>query len=248
MMSRPVTAFPPRPERMDVDRLLAAIHGNDPAAFRELYERYSPSLRRGIRRFTSKVPHLRLQEEDVVSFAWMRLLARQRKLLRSYDPKRASFGRFMALVGANSAWKMAALKPEPAREGLTGEDTRSIEELVQVDDIETVLVDRELLTKLSEALERALSREELKLFEDVVVQQRSAREVAQELELSEAVVWKRVSRLRKKVTQIAEAVLHDAGPPTHVAPLAAVLVSCMALIGFAGDGLARDPSGWEARS
>lgn len=202
MIGSHVPTGPNRNETMDAAHLRAAIHGDDPAAFRELYRRYLPHLRHGVRAFLYKCPRLRSQEEEIVSRAWVRLLARQRKLLRSFDPQRASFEYFMSMVGANTAWQVAMLKPSPSHAWGEAHEDQLVAALPSDASTEAIIADRELLTKLSEELQRVLSERELRLLTDVIVWQRPANEVAEELGIGVEAVWTATSRLRKKLEAI----------------------------------------------
>ena len=192
---------------------MAAILGNDPAAFRELYRTYLPDLRRGVRAFLHKCPRLRPQEEEIVSRAWVRLLARQRKLLRAYDPQRASFGYFMSMVGANTAWQVATLKPRPSHAWQDAHEDQLVAELPGGIDVEAIIADRELLAKLHDKVRQALSDRELRLLEDVIVWQRPGSEVANELGIGVEALWAATSRLRKKLDGIVNSMTEQAQEP-----------------------------------
>ena len=192
-----VKADPKRDERMDPGRLMAAIHDDDPAAFRELYDTYASDIRYGVRCFLRKVPRLVPHEDDIVGQAWVRLLARNRKQLRVFDPNKASFAHFLRMVGANTAWQEADQKKhpswwskEPAVEGHRGSrDT----------DVERIVGHRVLLEELNRRLEDGLSDREMIILKEVIVFRRPAKEVAQELGVATEVVWAATSRLRKKL-------------------------------------------------
>ncbi|MEM9458963.1 MAG: hypothetical protein AAGF11_32590 [Myxococcota bacterium] len=203
-----------RQEKMDPTRLDAAIHDGDSAAFRELYRHYLPDLRYGVRAFIHKVPRLRPYEEEIVSRSWVRLLARDRKWLRSYDPRKASFGYFMSMVGANTAWQMASLKEFSARPQIHLFDREELARQASDLDIEALAMDRQLLAKLDERLQHEFSERELVLFEEVIVRQRSAKDVARDFGISADAVWTATSRLRKKITVLRQ----DLDPRAPPAP------------------------------
>lgn len=225
-----MTVDPTRAEKMDPARLMAAIHDDDPAAFAELYRAYLPSLCRGVRAFIRKLPRLQPFEDDIVSRAWVRLLARDRKLLRSYDPKRASFAYFMSMIGANTAWQLAARKEHSQRLRIDELDERALAELASCADMESIVVDRELLSKLDEQIQRVASERELRLLEEVLILQRPAKEVAEELGVSVEVVWAATSRLRKKLESLARELSYELSHPSRASgrALEALLV-CLAV-------------------
>lgn len=186
---------------MEIHRLMAAIHDDDAMAFRDLYEEYVSELRFGVRCFLRKVPRLIPHEDDIMSRAWLRLLARDRKWLRAFDPQRGTFTNFMRMAGVNTAWQVADLKSHPSRwlDAPAFEASDDAEE-----DLETLVVNRDLLEEASRRLEQALSARERLILEKVIVLKRSAPDIARELGISSSAVWTATTRLRQKIAPLLE--------------------------------------------
>ena len=188
---------------MDVDRLMHAIHGRDPRAFRELYEAYASDLRYGVRRFIRKIPRLAPHEDDIVGRAWIRLMARQRKLLRSFDPSKGTFTYFMRMVGANTAWQVGELKSH-ASKWTRPTDTEQVTTRSADDDLEDLIGHRELLEKLDLRFRQMFTERERFIFTEVFICKRSATDIAASLKVTPEVIWSATSRLRKKLAKIVE--------------------------------------------
>lgn len=229
-------------EKMDLDRIRLAINGDDPAAFRELYNTYGPDLRYGVRRFIRKVPRLKPHQEDIMSRAWERLLGRERKLLRSFDPGKGTFTYFIRLVGANTAWQEADRRGQPS---LCSADV-DVERMTSDSnggDIERLIADRELLSQVDARLRKDLSERDLMLLEQVFILRRSAKEVAELLDMSVEAVWAATTRLRKKLEPVGkdlECELSEGGESPASGPKLVVAYLMFRALGALDDARSED--------
>lgn len=229
---RPMPEDPPKSEeKLPLDRILVAIRTNDAAAFRELYDAYAGELRLGIRCFIRKVPRLRSHEEDILGRAWVRLLSRDRKWLRAFDPERGSFTYFMRMVGLNTAWEVAALKGHASWWSSGEAESPSA---IDDTDVEQVIGHRGMLEELSRRFDRELSDRDRAILEQVIVLGLPAKEVAEALEMTTSAVWTATNRLRKKLEDLTADLRRELGENER--PTAARLERVVVLV-LMGAGL-----------
>ncbi|MEM6992988.1 MAG: hypothetical protein AAF721_20900 [Myxococcota bacterium] len=207
----------------DREELDAALSG-DAAALRRLCVALFPTVQHSVAamlRYRGPGPTRAQERDDLVQEVFRYLLDNDARPLRLWDPERAG-GRtlksWVGLIAGRHAGRLAARRRNrEARETGEAEVEESDASLTDT------LVQRDLLAKLLDRLERDLTAEELALFEAVFVEVRVASEVAAELGVAPNTIHKRCQRLRTKVASIA-AELAQEGQPS-VATLALLLLA-----------------------
>jgi RNA polymerase sigma factor (sigma-70 family) len=155
-------------DRRDDRALLAATREGDGLAFAEFYRRHRGLVLRFVRQRvrSAEVAADLLAETFAAALAWLVRVAHN-KLIDSVRRGRVQ----------DSARVRLALE----RLEIGDEDVRRIERLAEAEDV-------------AARLQEVLAREQLELLRSRIVEERAYAEIAQELECSEAVVRKRVSR------------------------------------------------------
>jgi RNA polymerase sigma-70 factor (ECF subfamily) len=89
------------PEHPDID--LGACLGGDKAAWDAFVGRYAGVIHSAIRRAVGGRPGVDLDAGDLAQEVFLRLLKDDRRLLRSFDPQRASLSTWLSLVARSMA-------------------------------------------------------------------------------------------------------------------------------------------------
>jgi RNA polymerase sigma factor (sigma-70 family) len=185
-------AFP----ELSAEHVRRALDG-DRAALADLYGTYAPVVRRAVAAAMRRRSMSLHELDDLVSEVWTRFVADGCRRLHGFDATRGTFGyyvRMRAYAVANALVDRRAR----AREIEHGDPPASSGD----DDPEDRMVGRQTLARLWDALATQLSRAELALFAAVFVEGRFVREVAASMGLTEAVVYRRRHRLRRKIDRI----------------------------------------------
>lgn len=173
----------------------AAREGDD-SAFAQLYDRVAPALYAWAR-FRIHGPMKReLEPEDIVQEVWWRAL----DAFARFDAERGSFRAWVFSIANNVLRE--ALRRRPAR-GVVSEREAKVHSLPpelaeQLTSIATELGRREGVTKLVDVISR-LTREEQRLFVQCGLEGQTIREVAPQLEMTEAAAQRRWHRLREQL-------------------------------------------------
>jgi RNA polymerase sigma factor (sigma-70 family) len=174
--------------------VLRALAGDTPALTR-LYATYHPLVLRSAQRTLERL-HLSDPPCELASEVWVRLLERECRALRCYDPARGSFRGFMKMVAGQQAyqvarrWQRRAFHEDPRP---WGEPTEPLTPCTT-----TALHHRLLLHRLLAALPRLCSID-LALLEEALFWQTPVPELAPRLGRSVHTLHKRKERLRERL-------------------------------------------------
>jgi RNA polymerase sigma factor (sigma-70 family) len=199
----PAAMTSPRFPELSEERIARALAG-DRAAVAELYETYDPAVRSAVVAAIRHRPALEPELEDFVSEIWTRFVADGCWRLRSYDPKRGTFGYYVRMRAFATA---RALAGKRAHREPTVALTDPLVSLFGDDGLEGRMISRDTLAQLWAALQERLGAEDLLLFQGVFVEGRFVREVAEELGMTESVAFRRTHRLKQKLERIAAEVM-----------------------------------------
>ncbi|MCX4240445.1 RNA polymerase sigma factor [Paraliomyxa miuraensis] len=224
----PKTPFPELPR----ERVARALAG-DRVAVAELYTTYDPAVRSAVVAAIRHRADLESELEDFISETWARFVADGCWRLRSYDPQRGTFGYYIRMRAFATARSLAS-KREHRMQTVALTDPRLV--LDGDDGLENWVLSRDELERLWTALRERLGEIDLALFRSVFAEGRLVREVAGELQLTEAAAYRRCHRLRQKIESIASELLGPAVVP-RVGPFVVVM-----LAGVMAQGMLRDSS------
>lgn len=211
---------PPRPPReLDPTIIHQAIFEGSPAAFVLLYRHYEGGVRYAIARAAMHSGESRREDvEDLIQAVWCRLLHNDRRTLRYYDASRGRFGPFLRWVAYQLANDLARRQrrkrfptdgPPPPDDGLM--DERALRFLVE-------LVQSDFVRKLIARVDAQLTDVDRRVLREHYLGERTLRDLAQELGLTENALAKRNERLKQKLSKVAGALRQDqpSAPPSRV--------------------------------
>jgi RNA polymerase sigma factor (sigma-70 family) len=144
------------------------------------------------------VPTHRAEVLDLVQDVLLHLFEQNCRVLRRWDPKRASLATFVGLVAESLA---RSLLRTGKRTGRLEDpfDDESLELVGVPDSFEQAMLDRQFLQALLARLETKLGEKRMRLFRRLFVEERSTEEVAAEFEMSPNAIYSARSRLRDEV-------------------------------------------------
>ncbi|MEM7154721.1 MAG: sigma-70 family RNA polymerase sigma factor [Myxococcota bacterium] len=211
----------PKSPELESEALHDAIVLGRPKAFRRLYGHYEPRVRYAVAAAAFRRRHTR-DVDELVQEVWCRVLENDRRLLRRFDSTRGRFGPFIAVV----AYQQALIAVQRHRRQLPkseGDVADGAFEDPGSSDFVTDMIQSDLYEKvLSRAMEQ-LGPDDQLLLSEVHLHERSFREVAAELGVSENAAYKRNERLKRKLEGIASALLGTSEARSHSPSAGAVL-------------------------
>lgn len=197
-------------EELDADIIHEALWGKPPGsgrAFRRVYEHYELRVRNAVARAAQHSGYLH-RVEELRQDVWVRLLERDRKLIRYYKPECGSLGSFLCRIAYQQTLSAVQLDrrqvtgdpfiprvPEFETEDLPDDDALHIVANVIQGDIY-----RKIMARAAEELEEI----DLLVIREVYVGQRTFREVAVEHRVKPERLYKRNERLKKKLIAWSE--------------------------------------------
>jgi RNA polymerase sigma factor (sigma-70 family) len=178
------------------ERIAQALAG-DRSAVADIYRTYRVTVALAVAAAIRHRPALDAELEDFASEVWTRFVDDDCRRLRSYDPARGAFGYYLRMRAFATARMLAERRTH--RGGAEHIDASAPDD----EGLEGRVVRRDVLLRLWTALRDRLGLADLALFSAVFIEGKFVREVAQTLGLTEAVVYRRSQRLRRKVERIA---------------------------------------------
>jgi RNA polymerase sigma factor (sigma-70 family) len=178
---------------LDSPTIHRALAG-DARALARLYASYQPLVLRTARRILGYFP-LEEPPADLAAEIWLRLLARDWRLLRRFDPARGSFGKFFAMVTFHQGLTIA---DRWARRTQHEVPSPSVDRLASTRCEATVLHHRMLLRHML-ATVPPLTAVDSVLLEEGLLWQTPARELAPRLGQSAGTLRVRSHRLRARL-------------------------------------------------
>lgn len=229
-------------DELDADTIHQAIWGEAPGsgrAFARLYAHYEKPVRYGVARAAHRRGYTH-QVDEIRQEVWVRLLDRDRKMLRYYDPERGPLGPFLARMAYQQALQI--IDPRSRRDDITTPlryeaidrgDSRLVAEIVQSD------LYRRLLVRAQAELEEL----DLLIVREVHLGQRRFRDVALEHGVRPERLYKRNERLLKRLARWGEELLADPRqPPVPPGVVLLLLVAGLAGLAAAPQALHPPPS------
>ncbi|MCB9712271.1 MAG: sigma-70 family RNA polymerase sigma factor [Myxococcales bacterium] len=219
---------PTEPDALDPSLLQAAIQGGSPTAFEALYHRYYDRVRASVVRAALKTGHHR-DIEELVQDVWLRLLSHDRRILRRFDATRGPFERFIGFVAYQQALVSAHQQRRHDEHTTSLSSTDSPLEDDRTSLFAADLIQNDLFDKLVDRAAAELSDDEHLLLREIYYGDRTIRDIASELGLSENAVYKRNERLKKKLGAIVDRLLRRPRDTSRSATTSTVLVGLLAL-------------------
>lgn len=195
---------------LDRPTVLHALAGHDPALAR-LYAAYHPLVLRVAQRAIDRL-HLPDAPCELASEVWVRLLDRERRVLRAFDPARGSFRGFMRMVAWQHAYEVARRWQRRALHEAPFSCAAPDEPLAPC--ATSALHRRWFLHRVVDALPR-LEPLDLTLLEDALRWQTPAHELAPRLGCTTHALHKRRERLHRRLRNAAWQL---EAPPSSTAP------------------------------
>lgn len=206
------------------ERVMAALDG-DRSAFTDLYRCYAPTVRSAVAAVVRHRAELHPHHEDIVAEVWTRLLADDRRRLRTFDPSRGPFGYYLRM----RAFALGRVVADNVlRRARTVELDDPFHSTFGRDELEGQVLGRDELMRLERAVREQLAEVDLALFEQVLVLGRKVGEVAEELGLGRDAAYRRSHRLRRKVATIAEELGLGLADPPRPSVVLALLIAAWA--------------------
>ncbi|MEM9456483.1 MAG: sigma-70 family RNA polymerase sigma factor [Myxococcota bacterium] len=215
-----------RAHQHEVATLVEAI-GGSPSAFEQLYDRYADKVRYAVAR--AALQRGRTQEiDELTQEVWCRMLDDDRRLLRHYDPRRGRLAPFISMVAYQQALLVTRrhqrhserVEAEVDDETFVdGKSSRFVEELIH----------GELFYKLIKRANAELREGDRMLLRALYLDQKTYRSIASQLGVSPNAIYKRSERLKKKLADMVEELLHI--PPSS--PSEPQMSAALALVVFA---------------
>lgn len=230
-------------DELDADIIHEALWGEPPSAghaFCRLYEHYELRVRNAVARAAHHTGyHHRIEElrQDV----WVRLLERDRKLLRYYKPESGPLGSFLGRL----AYQQAITTVRRDRRQMASDPFVSPIVLSRTDDIPdddalcfvANLVQSDIYRKLMALAMEELEDLDLLVIREIYVGRRLFRDVAAEHDLKPERLYKRNERLKKKLVAWSDQLLGYADE-SGVFPAEASAASSALLVALILGGLA----------
>ncbi|MCA9706895.1 MAG: sigma-70 family RNA polymerase sigma factor [Myxococcales bacterium] len=224
---------------LDAAVVQEALWGEPPGsgrAFCRLYEHYEPQVRFAVARAAHRAAYFHPIDE-LRQEVWMRLLDRDRQLLRYYKPECGALGPFLSRIAYQQAlhamkrdhWKSIGRR-RPLDETLVDEEaSRFAADIVQSDVYDKIMA--RAVAELDD-LDRLLLHE-------VYLGLRRIRDVAREHDLDSNRLYKRHQRLRRRLAAWGDELLASAEATATQGAVATTVLVAVILAGLA------DPSlGW----
>lgn len=183
---------------LDPPTIHRALAG-DARALARLYASYQPLVLRTARRILGYFP-LAEPPADLAAEVWLRLLARDHRLLRAYDPTRGSFRKYLAMVVFSQGLIVAHRWARRAQHEVP---SPSADHLASTRCEATALHDRLLLRRVL-ATVSPLTAVDLVLLEEGLLWQTHAHELAPRLGQPAGTLRARSHRLRARLRVAVE--------------------------------------------
>ncbi len=215
----------PSPSELDPELIEDAITGGSRAAFIRLYHHYEGKVRYSVARAALKSGRGR-DVEELIQEVWCRLLKNDRRLLSYYDPDRGHFGPYISCVAYQQALYVLNLQRYKALA-----NARENDEQMMLDERSTEfvaeMIQSDYFQKLLSTLDDELSAAERVLLREHYLGERSLRDLAEQLEITEDTIYQRNRRLKKKLARIGERLRP---PPDQPTPSPSVMMGLLALL------------------
>ncbi len=181
------------------EEVFRALAGDEGAKTR-LVARLTPVIQARVgRRLMTCTPEIRTRQtlEDLVQETFLCLFDNDSKILRGWDPRRASIEHFVGIV---TQLRLSSFLRSSRRNSKMEEATEAeVLERHRADaGPERQIVARESLRLLLECFDSGFNDRDWSLFAALFLYQRSAAEVGRELRMTDEAVYKWRSRFRKK--------------------------------------------------
>lgn len=239
----------PTHRELDADIIHQALWGDPPQsgrAFVQIYEHYGERVRFAVAKAAMRWRHIH-RIDELRQEVWCRLLDRDRKLLRYYEPERGPFGTFLCRLAYQQGRAAARVD---RRQEAGGKREAYLEDEVEDEQAEAFvaeLAQREIYRKVL-----ARAKAEVDTIDGVVLREvhlagRSIADVAGEYGVTADRLYKRNERLKKKLEAWGEELLTALGPaiagadPSSASTVVVVLILA-GLAGLADASPADEPS------
>ncbi|MCX4239188.1 RNA polymerase sigma factor [Paraliomyxa miuraensis] len=219
--------LPRSPSELDATIIHQAIFEGSSAAFVLLYRHYEGGVRYAIARAAIRAGVSRREDvEDLIQGVWCRLLDNDRRILRYYDASRGKLGPFLRWVAYQLAQDLARrqhrksfpIDGPPPNDGPVDERAlRFVIELVQSD----------LVRKLIAKVDAQLTDVDRRVLREHYLGERTLRDLAKELGLTENALAQRNKRLKNQLQRLAKALLQSPDPPSAPPPPPPSVVMCI---------------------
>ncbi|MEM7159607.1 MAG: sigma-70 family RNA polymerase sigma factor [Myxococcota bacterium] len=171
----------------------------DPTAFKDFYERYSPTVRWAVGMRVYRWPQLAPLLDDITQEVWLQLTRRRFKVLRYYNAAYgASFSRFLAVVSARLGWRIAKRRLEHPVEEMGPNDE------LDNDDLASRLINADILSRLVRMMKNRLEADDIQLFTRHFVEGEPLKDIGRAMGISDDAVYQRKHRLQKKILYMAD--------------------------------------------
>ncbi|MEM9456478.1 MAG: sigma-70 family RNA polymerase sigma factor [Myxococcota bacterium] len=222
----------PSPSELDFEIIQQAIVDGSRRAFIDIYRHYEGKVRYGVARAALKSG--RSQDmEDLIQEVWCRMMGNQRRVLSYYDPDRGRFGPYISWVAYQQALYVIRRERRKAPvDELPSED----EALLDEGSIHFVaqVIQSDLFQRLLAKVDTELAVEDRVLLREHYLAERTLREIAVELGVTEDTIYQRNRRLKKRLLRIGAQLKPrplQKGPPaatttTRVLMLAVIMQLC----------------------
>jgi len=221
---------------LDADIIHQALWGDPPQsgrAFVQIYEHYGERVRFAVAKAALRWRHIH-RIDELRQEVWCRLLDRDRKLLRYYEPERGPFGTFLCRLAYQQGRAAARVD---RRQEAGGKREAYLEDEVEDEQAEAFvaeLAQRELYRKVLARAKAEVDTIDGVVLREVYLAGRSIADVASEYGVTADRLYKRNERLKKKLEAWGEELLASLGPVAADASSASTLVVVLILAGLAG--------------
>lgn len=199
-MSTPPRTTRPSPSELDFEIIQQAVVDGSRRAFIDLYQHYEGKVRYGVARAALKSG--RSQDvDDLIQEVWCRIMGNQRRVLTYYDPDRGRFGPYISWVAYQQALYVIRRERRKAPvDELPSEDEALLDEgsthfVAQV-------IQSDLFQRLLAKVDAELAVEDRVLLREHYLGERTLREIAVELGVTEDTIYQRNRRLKKRLLRI----------------------------------------------
>ncbi len=222
-------------DELDEGVISTALRGKGASAQRamsSLYDFYAPRVNYSIGWACRACGYFQ-NVDDVRQEVWRRLLDRDARLLRFYDPTRGKLGPFIRMLANQQA--QAAIRSERRQQALAGakpgiqaeeaEDTEASQFVAR-------MIQGDLFRRLMDRAREELDELDLLVLREIRLKGRKMAPVAAEFGQSKDALYKRNERLKGKLAALARELMSEASPSTYprVEVLAAVLAAVTAAL------------------
>jgi RNA polymerase sigma factor (sigma-70 family) len=236
---------------LDPEVVRQALHDDGPEArraFERLYWHYEPQVRYSTISAARMADH-RHDVDELCQEVWCRLVGRNRRLLRYYDPNRGSFGGFIRRLSFQQAINAIRSDQRGSIAGKQALDADEVED-ERTSAIVAHLIQSELYDHLMRRAAATLDDIDRVLLREILLGQRPAVDVAAELGLTAARVYQRNTRLKLKLKRWSAELWGEPLPASpdgmevSMPPLAVIVAAVLAgLVALERDQVAaKDPS------